>query len=347
MRTDDFEKPGETNVLCSNWKKWNHPVIWFQGTTDAVAIQFFLKNIHSEMRSAASSLFGHTRSLRSRPNLFGELMRVLVSPTEDIQRAVNSVLSVGVQPDIALHMRMLTNRSVRAVQAALNCLKKAVLSCPGQVKKPRVVLVSDTPSLIQDITPSLQEFAEVVHFDYKIFNGSVSNGTSQLEFRAKDWGPAPRWVAFVDFFLASRAKHAVVSGAQRRVGTTYAQLIAALAAANQLGEDALTMKFSFLSSFQKNILSEGLANQVGWGHVWNRFAGPLSCHGQSHQCAHTPFLPPAWWDGTWQSPISRDIKRMEAFGVQLLGSGEINESKLIRYCENRKKFVRTAPIFRQ
>lgn len=56
-----------------------------------------------------------------------------------------------------------------------------------------------------------------------------------LDFRVKDWGPAPRWVAFVDFFLASRAKHAVVSGAHRRVGTTYAQLVAALAAANKLG----------------------------------------------------------------------------------------------------------------
>lgn len=61
------------------------------------------------------------------------------------------------------------------------------------------------------------------------------NKLSNLGFRAKDWGPAPRWVAFVDFFLASRAKHAVVSGAHRRVGTTYAQLIAALAAANHLG----------------------------------------------------------------------------------------------------------------
>ena len=56
-----------------------------------------------------------------------------------------------------------------------------------------------------------------------------------LEFRVKDWGSAPRWVAFVDFFLASRAKHAVISGANKRVGTTYAQLIAALAAANNLG----------------------------------------------------------------------------------------------------------------
>lgn len=59
------------------------------------------------------------------------------------------------------------------------------------------------------------------------------------DFRAKDWGPAPRWVAFVDFFLASRAKHAVVSGAHRRVGTTFAQLVAALAAANQNGIPSL------------------------------------------------------------------------------------------------------------
>lgn len=58
---------------------------------------------------------------------------------------------------------------------------------------------------------------------------------NNVNFRVKDWGPAPRWVAFVDFFLASRAKHAVISGANRRVGTTYAQLIAALAAANRLG----------------------------------------------------------------------------------------------------------------
>lgn len=29
MRTDDFEKPAETNVLCSNWKKWKQPIIWY------------------------------------------------------------------------------------------------------------------------------------------------------------------------------------------------------------------------------------------------------------------------------------------------------------------------------
>lgn len=64
-------------------------------------------------------------------------------------------------------------------------------------------------------------------------------GFRNSDFRRKDWGTAPRWVAFVDFFLASRAKYAVVSGAHRRVGTTYAQLIAALAAAYNLGISAI------------------------------------------------------------------------------------------------------------
>ncbi|CAA7025075.1 unnamed protein product [Microthlaspi erraticum] len=44
MRLDDFEKPTKTNVLCSNWKKWEEPIIWFQGITDAVAAQFFHTN---------------------------------------------------------------------------------------------------------------------------------------------------------------------------------------------------------------------------------------------------------------------------------------------------------------
>lgn len=81
-------------------------------------------------------------------------------------------------------------------------------------------------------------FVQVLHFDYEEYRGHIAgeaNTPQNLDFRAKDWGPAPRWVAFVDFFLASHVKHAVVTGAHRRVGTTYAQLIAALAAANKLG----------------------------------------------------------------------------------------------------------------
>lgn len=78
-------------------------------------------------------------------------------------------------------------------------------------------------------------FDQVLHFDYEKFKGSIFDGLPKSDFRVKDWGPAPRWVAFVDFFLASRARYAVISGAHRRVGTTYAQLIAALAAARNLG----------------------------------------------------------------------------------------------------------------
>lgn len=353
MRTDDFEKPAETNVLCSDWMEWKQPIIWFQGTTDAVGIQFFLKNIHPRMKAAASLLFGNSVSVHSRPNVFGELMRVVISPSQAIEEAVKGVLN-GVDPDITLHMRMLMNRSIRATQAALNCIKKAIQSYQRQDGRPRVVLVSDTPSFIKSIALNLTDFAEVIHFEYKLFKGNLTCGNlnrsqaKPVDFRVKDWGPAPRWVAFVDFFLAAHAKHAVVSGAHRRVGTTYAQLIAALAAAQHLGEDnSDDSTFSFFSSFQSNLLADGLGNQVGWGHVWNRFAGRLSCHNQPHQCAHTPLLPSAWWDATWQSPISRDIRRLQAYGVHLTDSGEVSQSHLQSFCQSRKDIIKTVSVHRQ
>lgn len=348
MRVDDFEKPSETNALCSDWRKWKHPIIWFKGTTDAVAAQFFLKNIHVEMRKSASNLFGDTELLHSRPNVIGELLRVLISPSSDVQNAIDSALSGRPDPHISVHMRMLMNRSVGAITTVLNCIKTTIVGIP----RPRVVLISDTPSLVSDLMPKLHEFAEVLHFEYKKFKGNISGSAviaaSDVGFRAKDWGPAPRWVAFVDFFLASRATHAVITGAHRRVGTTYAQLIAALAAAYQLDEDGGgPANFSFISSFQNNLLRQGLQNQVGWGHVWNRFGGPLSCHSQRSQCALTPVLPPGWWDGLWQSPIPRDIRRMEAYGVNLTGFGTIDENRLQVYCNAKKATVRTISIFQK
>ncbi|KAM7460356.1 hypothetical protein LguiB_036285 [Lonicera macranthoides] len=351
MRTDDFEKPAQTNVLCSNWRKWKQPIIWFQGTTDAVAAQFFLKNVHPQLKSAATALFGKTELLHTRPNTFGELLQVIIAPSKNVEEAVNWTLKGGPDPHLALHMRMLMNRPVRAVKAALDCIEKALMRNCHQGSRPRVVLVSDTPSLVNDLTPKLQQFAEVLHFDYKLFKGNLSVRKAvreqEVDFRAKDWGPAPRWVAFVDFFLASRAKHAVISGAQRRVGTTYAQLIASLAAAHQLGEDYTSASnFSFFSSFQSNLLSDGLRNQVGWGHAWNRFAGPWSCHNQPNQCALTPLLPPGWWDGKLQSPITRDIRRMEAYGVRLTDLGTVDEKHLQSFCKSRKDIVRTIPITR-
>ncbi|KAH0770866.1 hypothetical protein KY290_014847 [Solanum tuberosum] len=344
IRIDDFQKPARTNVLCSNWRVWEQPIIWFQNTTDAVAAQFFLKNVHDEMRIAASNLFGKSDDLQHRHNVFGELMRLLIFPSENIQHAVNWALKGGADPDIALHMRMLMNRSIRAVQAAFSCIRKSVENLK-LMSKPRIILVSDNPSLVKDIAPDLNQFAEVLHFDFKHFEGNISGNSNfhTLDFRTKDWGTAPRWVAFVDFFLASRAKHAVISGAHRRVGTTFAQLVAALAAANSLEESAGS-NFTFLSSFQSNLLREGLKNQIGWGHVWNRFAGTLSCHSQSKQCARTPILPPAWWDGLWQSPIPRDVNRMEAYGIHLSGFGTFDDNQLHSFCSSRKKPVLTIPL---
>lgn len=72
--------------------------------------QFFLKNVHPEMRAAASELFGYPEALQSGPNVFGELMRVLISPSVDVKEAVDWVVGYGADPDVSLHMRMLMNR---------------------------------------------------------------------------------------------------------------------------------------------------------------------------------------------------------------------------------------------
>ncbi|RID60059.1 hypothetical protein BRARA_F03241 [Brassica rapa] len=345
MRLDDFEKPAKSNVLCSNWKKWEEAIIWFQGTTDAVASQFFLKNVHPEMRAAAVELFGEQGNSAPGANVFGELMMSLISPTKDVKDAVDWVLRETGDPDISLHMRMLMSKSVRPLRAAVNCLGKAINRLG--VSKPRVVIVSDTPSVVKNLELNISSIAEVLHFDYKLFRGDIAQrgrGLPMLDFRIKDWGPAPRWVAFVDFFLACRAKRAVISGAHKRVGTTYAQLVAALAAANSLEDGSSNSSFAFLSSFQSNLLADGLKNQVGWGHVWNRYAGPLSCPKQPNQCAFTPLAPPGWWDGLWQSPIPRDARKLAAYGVELSGFGTVNEDRLHAFCNAKKAYLSTVTI---
>lgn len=109
-------------------------------------------------------------------------------------------------------------------------------------------LVLDFNNLMEGLLTFFYLVLQVLHFDFKHFKGNISGNSHfhTLDFRTKDWGTAPRWVAFVDFFLASRAKHAVISGAHRRVGTTFAQLVAALAAANSLGTFVTSQWFSFL-----------------------------------------------------------------------------------------------------
>ncbi|CAN6709094.1 unnamed protein product [Malus baccata var. baccata] len=298
MRSDDFEKPAQTNVLCSNWIEWKQPIIWFQGTNDAVAAQFFLKNIHPEMRNAASTLFGKPEDLHSRPNVFGELMRVLITPSVDVQEAVNWVLG-GVEPDISLHMRMLMNKSVRAAQAALNCIKTSMHNL-GKSPRPRVVLVSDDPSLVKSITPNISKFAEAC-WDYLC---SVNCGTGCSK---QSW------------YIHTVPESSLLTNVAKKCN------------------DPTGSSFAFLSSFQGDLLREGLRFQIGWGHVWNRFAGPLSCHSQPNQCAFTPLLPPSWWDGLWQSPLPRDIKRLAEYGIELSGFGTIDENHLRSFCSSRKQ----------
>ncbi|OQU83479.1 hypothetical protein SORBI_3005G123400 [Sorghum bicolor] len=342
IRVDIFENPAETNVLCSDWNNWKDPIIWFDGATDAVGIQFFLKNVHPRMKAAASALFGLPDSLYARPNTFGELMRAIISPSSKVQEAVDWVLK-GANPDIVLHTRMMANRPVRARKAAVLCIKRA-LQISHIKGTPLVALVSDTPAFVKELKSDISEFAEVLYFDYKLFAKTsgleIVGNDKPLDFRSRDWGSAPRWVAFVDFFVAAQARYAVVTGAHRRVGTTYAQLIAALAAANRHGREPSGANFTFLSSVHSNLLVEGLSTQVGWGHIWNRYAGPLSCRHQPHQCALTPFLPPAWWDGQWQSPIPRDVRRLLEYGVRLSNTGEVDKRHLVSHCRSRKDHVK-------
>lgn len=75
-----------------------------------MAAQFFLKNIHSQMRIAAFDLFGDPQVLGSQPNVFGELLRVLISPSKEVEAAVNWVIGDEENPDISLHMQILMNR---------------------------------------------------------------------------------------------------------------------------------------------------------------------------------------------------------------------------------------------
>jgi hypothetical protein len=107
-----------------------------------------------------------------------------------------------------------------------------------------------------------------------------------------------------------------------------------------LGHDPTGANFTFLSSIHSNLLVNGLSAQVGWGHIWNRYAGPLSCLRQLHQCALTPLLPPGWWDGQLQSPVPRDVRRLLEYGVWLSNTGEVDERHLAAHCRSRKDHVK-------
>ncbi|MCO5561243.1 hypothetical protein L7F22_014864 [Adiantum nelumboides] len=325
----------------------------FKGTTDSNALQFFLKNQHQIMRELALLLFGDPSKPSSRPNVFGELFKAFISPMPVIEEAVNWALEGRPEPDVAVHLRMLNSRSKAALYAVCSCIQTVLKNLLQNNSLPHVVVVSDTPVLIRHIKKQLEGFAQVTHFDHKFFMESNHNLSKVMtgnyfqppEKRVKDWGAMPRWVAFVDMFLAARAKVAVISGANRRVGTTYAQLLASLAAATRTDEEKQGgILLKFYSSFQPPLLAEGLAGQRGWGHVWRHFAGALSCKNQTAQCADTPLLPYAWWEGPWQSPAPRDVQRMLAYGVKLSEGGHVEENSLPKTCTSRKSPLETVQL---
>jgi hypothetical protein len=209
----------------------------------------------------------------------------------------------------------------------------------------RVVVVSDTPAIYPEIKRLLGQSVEVIQFNYVAYLNAARNLSDVMSLhkgepprnRIKDWGGMPRWVAVVDFFLAARARVAVVSGAYRRVSTTYAQLVAALAAANSLDESEESSHPSvYYSSFQQSLVVQGLASQAGWGYSWRPFGGRLGCKDQVTQCAATALLPYAWWDAPWQSPLPRDFHRLKGI-ADIDETGQISELHLDEFCATAQK----------
>ncbi|KAG0601115.1 hypothetical protein M758_11G085000 [Ceratodon purpureus] len=343
-----------TRCTCDDWTTLTVPILQFKGTIGAGAIQLLLKNEHPAMRRAAAKLLGNPAIPSSRPNTFGELFRAFIAPNAGIKAAVQWALKGGPDPDITLHLRMLHSRTRPGPAAAATCINRIrrILN-PSQLssaRRPRVVVVTDTPAIIPELQKSLGQTVEVIHFNYLAFAKQKTNRSEIFNLnygmpahnRLRDWGAMPRWVAMVDFFLAARARTAVISGAYRRVSTTYAQFVAALASANTLDEeDPSRPACVYYSSLQSPLLTSGLASQSGWGHTWRPFGGKLGCRNQPTQCAQTALMPYAWWDAPWQSPISADLRKMRSL-TGLDAMGQVSERAMDQYCTaaRRKPVVR-------
>ncbi|CAI7795139.1 unnamed protein product, partial [Closterium sp. NIES-54] len=211
--------------------------------------------------------------------------------------------------------------------------------------KLRVVVVADHPSVFRKIGALTSDFAKIIRFDHAKFVRrhpesplASAKNKSLPSFRVRDWGPLPRWVALVDFFLAARARYAFISAGRSRVFTTFSQLAASLAAARSLEDtpSPTASRFLLLSAFHSHLLENGLANQGGRGHAWHTFSGRLSCLAQPPQCALSPALPYAWWDAPWQSPARGEGGKLRRLGLQVGEGGEVGEEAVERFCERRK-----------
>eukprot|EP00271_Cylindrocystis_brebissonii_P000663 TRINITY_DN10823_c0_g1_i2.p1 TRINITY_DN10823_c0_g1~~TRINITY_DN10823_c0_g1_i2.p1 ORF type:complete len:423 (+),score=44.70 TRINITY_DN10823_c0_g1_i2:820-2088(+) len=352
MRVDSFANLAKSHVLCEDWSRWTDPVIWFADATDAVGLQWFLKSLSGTMRMAAAQLLGQIWDPSSRPNTFGELGRALVGPSPAITQAVEWALEGKGDPDFVVHLRHgRKSQTSTAVSACiLAAIRRSTLSIaqPGKKKrKPIVAIITDTPSAVHLITKHLGKKAQVVSFEYERYirdhpSDKVLSASSfqAPEKRKDDWGPLPRWVALVDFFLATRARVAFISGGGSRVATTFAQLAASFSAAEQLGKPSQNKDgsgFTVYSSFQKVLVTNGLFRQSGRGYSWHTFSGELSCPAQGRQCAKTPLLPYAWWEAPWQSIAARDERKLNHIGLRVGLRGEVTREAVTKFCRERKR----------
>lgn len=73
---------------------------------------------------------------------------------------------------------------MRALQAALDCTKK-VMQNTDLGSRPRLVLVSDTPSLVEDVKSNFDRFAEV-YFFFPEFVQTRQYMTSKIGTKRKD-----------------------------------------------------------------------------------------------------------------------------------------------------------------
>lgn len=346
MRVDYFSRLKSSKVLCEDWTMWKNPVLWFADTTDAVGLQWFLKNKHRPMRLLARALMGSESDPDSRGNLFGELSRALLTPKPVINKAIKWVLHDGEDPDFVLHIRH--GKVLSTIEASTRCVMDSLKNNAlwENARLPRVAVISDTPEAADKMATLLNKKAEVVKFDFNQFVKAYPNISTMSSTyftapatRIEDWGPLPRWVAMVEFFLAARARLGFVSGAGSRVATTFAQLAASLAAANRLGDDGDQQGFAFHSSFQEHLLERGLQRQSGRGYAWHTFGGMLSCLSQHRQCALTPLLPYAWWDAPWQAPVGLHVRKLRAVGLLVTSDGEVSPFAVKEFCRLHEDVV--------
>ncbi|KAI4375215.1 hypothetical protein MLD38_013112 [Melastoma candidum] len=181
-------------------------------------------------------------------------------------------------------MRMMMKRSVPAALASLNCIRRVVNNL------------------------HLSKGEGVLHFDYNhslaiyLFEWITSKcQTSEVRIGDLPLAGLHLWTSSWHRVQNMLLLPELTDG----VGTTYAQLVASLAAANSIG--------------------------------------PLSCRGQPQQCCIHASSHPGLVGRPLESQYPSDIRRLAAYGVTLSSLGTVDEDALSSFCRGRKGVVEDRP----